>query len=279
MLSSKMRNLERNYGKIRKFMRRIRKCKYSIENAEFETRAFFRGLGITNSKYKKLKEYKDLHNGERCFIIATGPSLTLEDIEKLKNEYTFGMNSLCLAFDQTDFRPTYFGIQDENVFHKVKESLYKHLNENVFVSDNIAKKNKILKEWDVFPLNISYHSYQTRYNMGYFSKFSTDCYRAVYDGYTITYSLIQLSMYMGFKEIYLIGADTNYSSDKNKQHFIESGHYDPTYKSAGERMISAYEVAKNFAELKNVKIYNATRGGMLEVFERVELDEIVGLKE
>lgn len=43
-------------------------------------------------------------------------------------------------------------------------------------------------------------------------------------------------------------------------------------------MISDYQCAKIEADRLGVKIYNATRGGMLEVFERVDLDEILGLK-
>ena len=89
---------------------------------------------------------------------------------------------------------------------------------------------------------------------------------------------MQIAIYMGFKEIYLLGCDNSYSDDKNKQHFVESGHYDPTYKTAGDRMVVAYMEAKKYADSKNVKIYNATRGGMLEVFPRVDLDEVLGLK-
>ena len=56
----------------------------------------------------------------------------------------------------------------------------------------------------------------------YHSKFSDNAFEVVYSGYTITYSLIQLAVYMGFKEIYLIGVDCNYSSNKNN-HFKDYG--------------------------------------------------------
>ena len=41
-----------------------------------------------------------------------------------------------------------------------------------------------------------------------------------------------------------------------------------------ERMILAYKEAKRISEEKGIKIYNATRGGMLEVFERVNFDDL-----
>ena len=39
----------------------------------------------------------------------------------------------------------------------------------------------------------------------------------------------------------------------------------------------SYIDIKYFCEQLNIKIYNATRGGALEVFERVELDDIINL--
>lgn len=43
--------------------------------------------------------------------------------------------------------------------------------------------------------------------------FSDDIVRGVYSGYTVAYDMIQIAVYMGFSEIYLIGADFNYNGD------------------------------------------------------------------
>lgn len=58
-----------------------------------------------------------------------------------------------------------------------------------------------------------------------------------------------------------------------KHHFKDYGHADPTFASAGEMMISAYQEAKRYADNNKVKIFNATRGGELEVFDRIDLDD------
>lgn len=279
MLPPKIRTIEQNNRFVRSLLFILRKTNTTFQNLKFEVKTKLRTLGYQEEKYAKLKRVKNIHNNERCFIVATGPSLTVEDMEKLKSEYTFGMNSICLVFDRTDFRPSYFGIQDEHVYEKVKKNLVSYCKENVFVSSNIYKAYDTPQKWITFPLNLNYHSFQMRYGQEYFAKFSDDCYSVVYDGYSITYSLIQIAAYMGFKEIYLLGCDCSYSDDKNKQHFVESGHYDPTYKTAGERMIAAYKVAKEYADAHGIKIYNATRGGMLEVFPRVDLDEVLVVKE
>ena len=60
----------------------------------------------------KLKQFHNIHTGERCFIIGNGPSLKIADLEKIKNEYTFGANRIYELFDKTDWRPRYYCLQD-----------------------------------------------------------------------------------------------------------------------------------------------------------------------
>ena len=43
---------------------------------------------------ERLEALKGKYEGQRCFIVATGPSLTIQDVEALKDEKTFGLNRL-----------------------------------------------------------------------------------------------------------------------------------------------------------------------------------------
>ncbi|EKN69388.1 hypothetical protein BABA_10021 [Neobacillus bataviensis LMG 21833] len=238
----------------------------------FNIKRFLRIMGISRKgRYEKLKELKNKHTGERCFIVATGPSLTINDLEKLDHEFTFSMNSICLAFQETDWRPTYYGIQDIGVFNKFEKYIEELDVECKFISDFISKQKPIPDDSFIYPHHLLNHTIP---HPKYRTKFSDDAFAVVYDGYSITYSLIQIAVYLGFKEIYLLGADCNYASNMN-HHFKEYGIVDPTFLSAGDRMISAYLEAKKYAEKNNIKIFNATRGGKLEVFERVNLDEVL----
>lgn len=65
-----------------------------------------------DSKY--LKTLKDVHYGKRCFIIGNGPSLKVEDLEKLGSEYTFSANRIYKVFNKTGWRPTYYLAVDPN---------------------------------------------------------------------------------------------------------------------------------------------------------------------
>ena len=53
---------------------------------ELEENANNRANGFDDRQFSRLKEFENKYNGERCFIIATGPSLTIDDLEKLKDE-------------------------------------------------------------------------------------------------------------------------------------------------------------------------------------------------
>ncbi len=244
---------------------------YQIYELIFNIKKLYRLLDFPN-KYKELKMYKGIHKGERCFIVATGPSMTLEDLLKLKNEYTIGVNSLCKVFSKTGWETTYFGVQDKSVYKKLKTDIDKLKSTTLFVSSDNYGFDTIKCKHLLFPFNI--YNQKTETN-NYIFKFSDDIYNEVCGGFTIVYSMIQIAVYMGFSEIYLLGCDCNYCDDKSKRHFVDSGHYDPGYKTIGNKMIRAYYFAKQYMDNHDVKIFNATRGGMLEVFPRVELDKVL----
>ena len=97
-----------------------------------------------------------------------------------------------------------------------------------------------------------------------------------------------MALYMGFSEIYLIGVDHNYSRyiDSNgnvvedptvKDYFSTS--YDTDFKNIIGRNLGDTTLAYNSEEELSkeqgtFKVYNATRGGKLEVFQRVDFDSI-----
>ena len=104
----------------------------------------------------------------------------------------------------------------------------------------------------------------------------SDCARGVGSGETIVYTVLQLAAYMGFSEIYLLGTDCDYSDCNNSHAAMLEYAYKPKRNTKlGDFMISDYIIAKKKLERKDIKVYNATRGGKLEVFVRVNLDEVL----
>lgn len=231
-------------------------------------------LFLSKRQFKKLK---NIYDGKRCFIIGNGPSLKIEDLEKLKGEICFGTHQIFKIFKKTDWRPTYYCAQD---FKLIKES-FKQINKlkinKKFIAVVPAWRYKLISNATYIKLFLEdfYPS---------LPKFSTDISKGIYEGYTVTYMCIQIAVYMGFKEIYLLGMDNNYSvtmlpngeiqkNENIKDHFSlddKITNIPQIYKSS-----LAYKKAKEYADKNGIMIYNATRGGALEVFKRVNFDDIV----
>ncbi|MBR1748107.1 MAG: glycosyltransferase [Clostridia bacterium] len=232
-----------------------------------------------SDEMKKIAALKNSQEGKRCFITCTGPSLTIEDLELLKDEITIGVNSIVKAYEKTDWRPTYYAMVDYFAFGEFLRTTSfpgKMLcKEESFLHYRVDPKNKTGKE--IYCLVDYANHYQNRVKAKDIL-FSDDLSVCAYDAYTVTNFAIQVAIYLGFKEIYIIGADCNYSG--SQIHFIEMPD-DKVKISAGwlpdalALSIEGYKAAAEFAKKKGVKIFNSTRGGMLEVFPRVSLEEVL----
>lgn len=228
---------------------------------------------------KNMEKFKNKYKGERCFILATGPSLRLEDVEKLSNEYTFVMNSFVKELEKISFKPSFYVIQDGDVYECLRNYIKDSKLPCMFlgrsnICGNIKKEFYLDCKWNIFPHVLSRNIFYGRTKKGI--KFSDDASIAVYEGNNVVFSILQLAMYMGFKEIYLLGADCNYKPNINN--FAEHGVHAKSLEECNEsnkKIIMSYQIAYEYAQKHDIRIYNATRGGELEVFERVDLDKLL----
>jgi hypothetical protein len=138
---------------------------------------------------KKLKSFKNIHEGKRCFIIGNGPSLKTEDLEKLKNEYTFAANKIYVVFDETDWCPTYYCIQGFGLIMLEFES--QKVDAKVkFIAGNPLIKKTSMNGWIYFFLDTSRFYLRSRY-----PNFSEDISKRIFEVWTVTYANIQLAVY------------------------------------------------------------------------------------
>jgi hypothetical protein len=117
-------------------------------------------------------------------------------------------------------------------------------------------------------------------------RFSTDASRVLYCGQSVTYINLQLAFFMGFTEVYLIGMDFDYvipESHKRTGDVLLSdtddmNHFHKDYFGKGktwkdpklDRVLCNYKMAKLAFESVGREIFNATIGGKLEIFRRVD---------
>lgn len=222
-------------------------------------------------KYNELKKFKNIHNGERCFIIGNGPSLSVQDLEQLKNnnEVTFGVNRIYKIFDKTEWRPNYYAIVDSVMQKKDFEEIEKYDLFTVFLGSNYTV--------DVKKLNEKYFCFSRMPNNLNDKNFSENIEEYVYGGGTVVYDVMQIAAYMGFKEIILLGVDmTDVKPNEKRPHFYEED--DEKDNKIGKGTISyaleAFLIAEKYTRNHGIKIMNATRGGNVEVFSRVSFDDL-----
>lgn len=250
--------------------------RWYVRHLRCNVESSMRSHGWQDKRYERLKAFEGIHKGERCFIICTGPSLRLEDVEALNHEYTFGVNSITRIFSRTNWRPTYYVIEDMEAYIRLESDLLSAKLEHCFASDLLINMLKPKVDFIAYPFDRLNHStirYQPLMKPKLF--FSDNAYTMLYGAFTVTFSAMQLAVYMGFKEIYLIGCDCDYSGEK--KHFEDDGNdkNKRTIIDEEQKMIMTYQTAKEYADTHDIEIYNATRGGKLEVFERVDFDKLM----
>ncbi|ODR88360.1 6-hydroxymethylpterin diphosphokinase MptE-like protein [Sinorhizobium alkalisoli] len=241
-------------------------------------------LELNDRDHIFLNSMRNSHLGKRCFIIGNGPSLRVEDLDRLKFEYTFASNKIYLAFEQTTWRPTYYAVEDLLV-----------------AKNNVDKITELTGMTKIFPSHMlkiiprrQNHFYvqwiPPQDNTSPERNFSDDLSVGVCWGSTVTYTLIQYAVHMGFKEIYLIGIDHSYVEPKSSGGNVlvstgEVNHFHPDYRKPGEkwhvpvldRLEHSYNYAREHCDRIGVKILNASRTTKLDAFPLIKFDDVPGL--
>ena len=227
---------------------------------------------------QRLAALKDTHKGKRAFIIGNGPSLKQTDLSKLKGEITFGMNRIYLMFPALGFKTTYLSVVNDLVIEQTASDLAaleipKFLcwrSRRFFSPDQFASS-----QFTNLPTFL-YTTYDS-------PRFSTDVRGRVWEGATVTYVTMQLAFHMGFDEVIIIGVDHNYETKGKPNTTITSTGDDPNHFSGQyfgkgfrwqlpdlETSEIAYCMARKAYENAGRRIVDATVGGKLAIFEKVD---------
>lgn len=236
---------------------------------------------------QKLLELKDKHKDRRCFIIGTGQSLKISDLDKLKNEITIASNKIYLAFEYTDWRPTYYTINDLVVAEN---------NGDVIAGLPFLKIVTRCAE-PIFGKDPSFLYFEPAFEEVkdgkiYDPPFSRNIVQCIGGGFTVTYVNIQLAYYLGIKEVYLVGIDFSFDVPSRRSpnaHYGEVvvsegevNHFHSKYRQNGETWTVprldfqhiAFQKAKAEFDQVGRKIFNASRSTKLDVFPKVDFDSL-----
>jgi hypothetical protein len=247
-------------------------------------------LDETVRDYKgRLAELKGRYEGQRCFIMGNGPSLNNMDLSMFENEIVWGSNKCFLLFDRIKWRPKFYVGVDTRVIPDIREPIHRverELPQTTFFFPLTFRLKGVLRSRE----NVYWFNKKPRNPAaGPLGKFTPDASSRVFSAATVSISMMQLAAYLGFSHLYLIGCDTNYTipatvRTEGKAHQLVStknddpNHFSADYFGAGskwhppdqEKMMEHYQWAKEACDQLGVQVSNATVGGKLEVFPRVD---------
>lgn len=223
---------------------------------------------------QRLAELKDSQRGQRAFVLGNGPSLRNTDVSKLKNERTFGMNRVYLAFPEWGFQTSYFVCVNDLVIEQTAADI-----QALHMPKFLSWRSRRFVQPD--EQTIFLHSTYER------PTFAQNAAGRLWEGATVTYVALQLAYHLGFETVILIGVDHSFSSKgKPNTTVVSEGndkdHFDSGYFGRGFRWQlpdldmseRAYRMAKDAYEADGRKILDATIGGQLSVFPKVEYNSL-----
>jgi len=220
---------------------------------------------------KNIKDYKNKFNNERCFIVGNGPSLNHTNLNLLKDEYTFALNQINLIYDKYDWTPSVYCSFSNRVEKQWRDNILyniRNLDVPIFLCkdyENIITNEEKINFIETIGTSVCDSEDSSQFHIN-IEEYVTK------HGSTLL-SVLEVAIYMGFKEIYLIGTDLGY--EKKNTHFDENYLKLTNPSRYNTDITNTHKLINNNIEQYGVKIYNATIGGVLEEYERVDFNELL----
>ena len=256
-------------------------------------------LLFTHPDLKKNVELKDKYNNERIFILGSGSSILLYDLKVLSNECVMTQNSFHMHNDISDINPTFHCVVPYYQTDKEHSIWVDYINDmKVRMPDSLfiwgLNTKSLIDKYHEDLRDKSYYL-RTRYNLLTLKKAKVNISKTIMTIPTVLTQCLTVAIYLGFKEIYLLGFDLDqicHTNDQTYGRFYGMSKITETEfeKDANQRldvettdgwytwwlMNKQFFLIKDFADQNNISIVNGTKGGLLSYFKREPIENIIG---
>lgn len=224
---------------------------------------------------------------QRAFIIGTGPSLKLNNLQFLEDEITFAVNGFWTHPINRQYAPSFYCLLDSLFFGDEPEakSLLCNIKDAVrgtrfILPASLASRHFAVSDLVLDPIFVSFSGEIEKLN---------SIPNLAYD-IPIIHNVVQFAlaaaMYMKCNPIYLIGCDHNFVATSGLLNHFHGGNsvdiplstpkMEETFDKAG-KVWRGYRRLRCIAERNGIEIYNATYGGELDVFDRKNFDDLFSI--
>jgi hypothetical protein len=250
---------------------------------------FLQGINGKYSYIKKNTDLKDLHKGERAFLVASGPSIKNQDLTLLKDEITFFVNRSFLHEDYAHIQPTYHIFVDPKLASGEWEitMLDEVLAKNPQVTFFLNHKWYYLDKFKPYKENPKFKIYWINSSLPttpFHKNRKMDLTTITY-GSAVTGVAYVSSIYMGIKDFYFLGQDGNglcYELTNGDSHFY-GANPENAIKTSQDIVKDLYMMHlslkywcyfADYCKEIDFNVYNCTKGGIFNMFERKEYEDL-----
>ena len=225
-----------------------------------------------------LEALRDRHKGKRAWIIGNGPSVRLEDLDAIPaDDIVFCFNRFYLGYDKTSLREDYVVSADTLMIEDFGQEM-------IDISSGLplfCQEAESLSDLTGAFIGLTPGN-------SYLPVFSKNPGHFVSIGGSSVYVALQMAWFMGIRDVVLYGIDYSFKTELKR----DSRYNFPVATNDGNHFIKAYrgdrpwcpptwrDIATGFLnariayELAGGRIRNATRGGRLETFPRIDFDAL-----
>lgn len=241
---------------------------------------------------------KNKHCGQRCFILGNGPSVKYFDLTSLQGEIVFSVSNGYLHKGYSELAPVYHCVP-QITYGKIDESSakawFEEMHSNIGSSELFLNETEaaLVKKFNLFPgRKVHYLALQKSFDEVNCNDI-IDIARPAPRIQSVPVMTLMIAMYMGFREIILIGIDHDellrrkylYAFElrvqKGKDFSVDdegnsvTSLYDDL--QAYARLWRQYRVLRTIARHHSIEIINANPDSWLDEFPKINFWDVANI--
>ena len=204
---------------------------------------------------------------DTCVIVANGPSLADVPNEWLHKYTTFAANRVYL---KEGFNPTYLSILDPimTATEELRQDVWPMMNE---VDECYLSQDSAMTFRDIPDNTTVLPCIRVKNGQGMtWLTFSKDPTIATIVGHTVTYAMMQVAVWKGFKRLLCVGLDHNFGRSEGDHFSVDYNkpdlNYDQVWVNWYKIVRVYYGIARGYVESIGGEIINCTPKTDLDVF-------------
>lgn len=254
---------------------------------------------VPDALTRRNARFRNLHRGERCFILGSGPSISKQDLRRLEGQIVMTQNHFHAHEHIRTIGPAYHVVVPKYQPEEFDDdwiawlrSMDERLPGNAILF--LGKNTRYLVDrLGLFPGRAFYLKTGLSASAIGKGRAPVDIARTIMDVPTVLTQCLAIAIYMGFGEIVLMGFDLDQvcrAQDRTKLRFYGMSpvtnnkaeeDFEKSSGTSGNDWIQWWMIWRQCNLLKaeglrrGTRIINATQGGLLNMFDRRDYEEIL----